>query len=78
MTKSALHNYMKYYSEGKTKFATAAAAQEWAFDRVKTEISEGIHKTDQRCIYISKDYFNKMEAIRSFARKNPSNFLIFI
>ena len=75
MTKSALHNYMKYYSEGKTKFETAAAAQEWAFDRVKTEISEGIHKTDQRGIDISKDYFNKMEAIRSFARKNPSNFL---
>ena len=75
MTTYAVHNYLKYYNEGRNQYDSHEAIHEKAYQRVKEEIESGVLYKDPRSIDTSKAYSKKMESIRSWRTKNPEKFL---
>ena len=75
MTTYAVHNYLKYYNEGRNQYGSHEAIHEKAYQRVKEEINSGVLDKDPRNIDTSNRYSKKMESIRSWRTKNPEKFL---
>ena len=75
MTTYAVHNYLKYYNEGRNQYDSHEAIHEKAYQRVKEEINSGVLDKDPRNIDTSNRYSKKMESIRSWRTKNPEKFL---